>query len=176
MALNMDELTRYLKPVPRHTWVWWLISTLLIAGSIWGAMEAYRLHELSLEQQEQLAVLQRSRRVLPPPKPTRAALEAERRWAALRQERSFSWYPLFAALEKTSHPDIALLEFVPDKSAGTLTLRGSARTIEALTEYLSALAKETAFQDVYLAQQKKIQQGALFVTSFEIRMQLRHTD
>lgn len=169
----MDDLSRYLKPVPRYTWVWWLVSAVLLAASAWAVLEAHRLYEVSLMQKDQLYALQRARQVPPHAKPTRAELEAERHWAALRQERSFSWYPLFAALENTVSPDIALLEFVPDKTARTLTLRGSARDIGALTAYLETLAKERAFREVYLAHQKKLTQGALTVIGFEIRMQLR---
>ena len=169
----MDPLLHYLKPVPRRMWRWWLVAGLLLAGSMWGAVEALRLHELTLMQQDRLYVMQRASRVPPPPKPTRADLDAERHWMALRQERSFFWYPLFAALENTSTSDIALLEFVPDKAAKTLTLRGSARDVGALTAYLDALAKETVFREVYLTHQKKIPQGEMFVVGFEIKMQLR---
>jgi len=169
----MDDLSRYLKPSPRHGWAWWLFACLLLAGSAWGALEAVRLHELSVAETARLDALERANRAPPPPKPTRAQLETARQWAVLRQERGFSWYPIFAALERATTSDIALLEFVPDKSARTLALRGSARTLEALTGYLDALAGESAFHEVYLTNQKNIRQGDLTVIGFEIRMQIR---
>ncbi len=52
-------------------------------------------------------------------------------------------------------------------------LRGSARTLEALTDYLDALAGESAFHEVYLTNQKNIRQGDLTVIGFEIRMRIR---
>jgi Tfp pilus assembly protein PilN len=169
----MDDLSRYLKPVARHMWAWWLAAIVLFAGAAWGAIEAHRLYLLSQVQAERLDALQRASRVPPPAKPTRAELEAERHWTALQQERSFSWYPVFAALENTSSTEIALLEFIPDKTARTLILRGSSRDFDSLTAYLGALAQEPLFHEVYLAHQKNLKQGNLTVIGFEIHMRLR---
>jgi hypothetical protein len=166
----MERMAAYLKPVPRHVAVWWLLSAALAAGSIWGGIELHRQYGLVQEQKEELLKLQRASRVRPVAKPSRAAVEVERHWIALQQELNFSWYPIFAALERTSNPDIAILEFLPDKSTGTLTLRGNARDLTALTTYLRALSNEPGFAEVYLSHQKKIQQGALAVLSFEIRL------
>lgn len=173
LAEMMDDLSRYLKPAARHTWVWWLTTLLLLGTSAWAAVQAYRLHEMAQVQKGHLAALQRANPAPLPPKPTRTQQDTERHWAALRLERSFAWYPLFTALEQVTTPDIALLDFVPDKTGRTLTLRGNARSLDALTDYLAALAEQPAFRDVYLSNQKKVQQNNLTVIGFEIRMRLR---
>lgn len=169
----MDPLLRYLQPVPRPARLWWLVAALLVAGSIWGGVEVQRRYERLQRQQIALARLQRATRVLPPPTSSRADLEAARHWDVLRRTLEFSWYPIFAALEHTDNPDIALLEFLPEKSSGTLTLRGNARDMNALADYLDALMREPVFVNVYLAHQKKAQQGTLPVVQFEIRLKMR---
>lgn len=169
----MDPLLRYLQPVHKPARFCWLIVSLLVAGSVWGGIGLQRKYERLQSQRIALDRLQRATRVQPRPKPSRADLDAALQWEALRRMLDFSWYPIFAALEHTSNPDIALLEFLPDKSSGTLTLHGSARDMNSLTNYLDALARERAFANVYLAHQKAVPQAALAVVEFEIRIKMR---
>lgn len=169
----MDALSRYLRPVPKSGGVWWLISLLLIAGSVWGGVLLYRQHLMILQQKSELFRLQKQTRVAPVPKPSRAQLEDAEHWRSLRRELNYSWYPIFAALERTTNPDIALLEFLPDKGAATLTLHGNAHDVNALTTYLDALSAEATFNEVYLSHQKRVQQAGLNLIEFEIRLKLR---
>lgn len=169
----MDDLSHYLRPVSRHAWAGWVLSLLLVVSTVLLALETHRLHALALDQTERLDARARAGRVPPTPKPSRAELETRRHWEALRHERNFSWYPLFAALEHATSTDIALLEFLPDKKARTLTLRGSARTLDALTAYLGVLADAPAFEEVYLSHQKRVQLGTSSVIGFEVRMRIR---
>jgi hypothetical protein len=143
-----------------------------IAAASWGGVELYRQYRRLLIQEQAVSVLRRASHRPQQLKPSHAELEAERHWNALGKELSFSWYPIFAALEHVSNPDIALLEFVPDKTAGRMTLRGTARDMETLINYIAALADEPVFHEVYLSHQKKIAQNNLEVISFEIRAQL----
>lgn len=174
MELNAERIDHYLRPASRRASLWWLVLVMAIAAAVWSGIEAYRHYQYLLQQEHAMARLRRVSQKPPVPKPSRADLEAERHWRALRQELIFSWYPMFAALEKTTNPNIALLEFIPDKGAGQLMLRGTAYDVEALTSYLSALSEEAVFSNVYLSHQKKIVQNNVEVISFEVRMKLKH--
>ena len=169
----MDALSRYLRPVPKSGGVWWLVSFLLIAGSVWGGVLLYRQHLVILQQKSELFRLQQQARIAPVPKPSRAQQEADEHWRNLRKELNYSWYPIFAALERTTNPDMALLEFLPDKGAATLTLHGNARDVNALTAYLDGLSAESTFNEVYLSHQKRVQQAGLNLIEFEIRLKSR---
>ena len=169
----MDELSRYLKPVSARGHLLWMSSIALMACSFWGATTVHRSFELLVRQKMLVSELQRTTRVTPAAKPSHADQETERHWVALLHEREFSWYPLFAALERTSNPDIALLEFLPDKASGAVTLKGYARDMGAANAYLDALGSNPIFREVYLSHQKKVQQGPLSVFSFEIRLRMQ---
>jgi hypothetical protein len=143
-----------------------------IMAAAWSGIEGYRQYQLLLTQEQASAMLRRANRKPPPRKLSRADLDAERHWHTVRQELDFSWYPLFAALEHTGDPDIGLLEFIPDKLTGQLTLRGIAHDLPSLTNYLSTLSNEHIFGNVYLSHQKKQLQGNLEVISFEIRLKI----
>lgn len=168
----MDRIEYFLKRRPRYAALWWVLLIASISAASWGGVELYRQYRhLSIHEQA-ISVLRRASHRPQQSKPSRAEVDAERHWNALGQELSFSWYPFFAALEHVSNSDIALLEFVSDKTAGRVTLRGTARDMEALTTYIAALADEPVFHEVYLSHQKKISQNNLEVISFEIRAQL----
>lgn len=172
MGLILDRVKRYLKPTPRHAAVLWLLLLALVGATAWGCIDVYRSYLDLLRQEKSLSALRRTKPVRKTFKPSRADLEAQRQWIELRQELGFSWYPMFAALERTSSPDIALLEFVPDKVARRLTLHGAAINMGALVGYLAALSNETYFCNVYLSHQKKTTQNNTEVVAFEVRMQV----
>jgi Tfp pilus assembly protein PilN len=170
--MSVERLQEYLKPAPRRQGWSWVVLAALLCAAAWCAVVAYRQYQELVQQEHEVAQLRRARHVEPPPTPTRADVETQRQWDNLRRELDFSWYPIFAALEHASNPNIALLEFIPDKSEGRLVLRGSARNIDELSAYLDALSSEAAFREVYLAHQKKVQQGAVETIAFEVRMRL----
>jgi len=171
-VLNMDPLSRYLRPSSRFGVVWWLISITLCAVSAWGTVVLYHQHKSIEQEKKNLFRMQQATRVIVRPAPTRTEREAQLQWAALRQELNYSWYPIFAGLEQTANEGIALLEFLPDKASASLTLHGTARGVDALTDYLDALHREPVFKEVYLSHQKKVQQGPLTTLDFEIRLKI----
>jgi Tfp pilus assembly protein PilN len=173
MGLTLDQAKRYLRPAPRRAAVWWLLLAASIAAAAGSGLALYRDHENLLRQERIVAALSRATSSRPAPKPSPADLESQRHWNTLRQELGFSWYPMFAALERTSHPNIALFELLPDKVAKRLTLRGAARDMKSLVDYLAALSAEPYFHDVYLSHQKKNVQNNVDVIAFEVRIQLR---
>lgn len=79
---------------------------------------------------------------------------------------------MFAALERTSNPNIALLELLPDKVARRLTLRGTSRDMKSLVDYLADLSSEPYFYNVYLSHQKNNVQNNVNDIAFEVRMQI----
>lgn len=173
MGVNLDQTIHYLGPKARHAARWWFLLAASVAAALWAGVELYRHYENLLRQERILASLQQATARYPSHKTRLPDPESQRNWNELRQELSFSWYPMFAALERTSKPDIALHEFLPDKIARRLTLRGTSRDIKSLVDYLAALSAEPYFYNVYLSHQKKGMQGNADIVTFEIRMQLR---
>jgi hypothetical protein len=163
------EIGALLRPRPRHILLMRVGTFLLLAAaswSIWFAHDHYRRAELMMTQLRQL---QSKRKPIAPPRPNRASLDMQRHWAALRTEQSFDWYTVFHALERANNPEIELLEFLPDKAGRRIVLRGEARTQEALIAYTSALSIQTAFSELYLANQKLVRITGMDVQTFEIR-------
>ena len=163
---NLRELLH--PPVHRPMLPWGLsIACLVVAAVVGGRAWRYEQHADRIQQD--LARLQARRQAPPPVQPSKVDVDAQRRWDALAAERAFNWYPIFRALEQASSADIELLEFLPDKVGRHIVLRGEARTDEALTHYLAALAMQDSFGEVHLTHQKKGQRAGLSPLSFEIR-------
>lgn len=169
----MDPLSRYLKPAPKPQTVLRVVTVLSFVLSAWGCFAIYEDYTRIQQEKSGLLVLQQRARPVHVAEPTRNEREEAAQWKNVRGELAFSWYPIFAALEHTTSPDIALLEFLPDKSAARLTLRGNARDVESLVTYLNALNSEKAFSEVYLSHQKTLRQAGLVSLDFEIRIKLR---
>ena len=172
MGMTLDQVKQYLRPAPRRSALWWLLLAACIAATVWSGLALYRHYENLLRQERILAALRQATSHRQPSKPSSADLESQRHWNALRQELGFSWYPMFAALERTSNPNIALLELLPDKVARRLTLRGTSRDMKSLVDYLAALSAEPYFYNVYLSYQKKNVQNNVNDIAFEVRMQI----
>jgi len=168
----MQANEQLLLPPARGAWLGWLMAATLLAAAIYLGLGATQLAEQADSRQAAVATARAQLAHKPAPVASRAAVEDSKRWAALAAERGFSWYPLFRALEQSSSPDIELLEFVPDKANGRLTLRGEARSLTALTEYLSALGAQDALTEVYLARQKRRNRAGMVVLEFEVRTRL----
>ena len=165
----MSALHRKLTPWPNHTRLLWCLCAILLAAAVFVGMEAHRLaSEASADRAryERLHKLSRPRVQI---KPSTKELEEQKRWDGLRAERAFDWYPIFRGLENSSEADIELLEFEPDKVGRKLVLRGEARNIEALTDYMDRLSAQGVFAEVYLAHEKAKLRGVLPVVVFEIR-------
>lgn len=170
----MRNLSSLLHPRARYPALRLTLCLLCIAVAAGAGWQAWRLSIQAASLQSALSRQQVARNVPPPPKLDKAAVDNQRRWAALAAELSFNWYPIFQALEQTANPDIELLEFIPDKPARRLVLRGEARTVEALIGYQSALAEHVGLGEVYLAHQKTSTRGGMSIVSFEIRAVIRH--
>lgn len=160
----------------RRGQVWlWVVALSAILASLYMGHTAWRtgIATRDAEASLQRVTAQLQRRVVPAPVLSRAEIEQSRRWSALAAERAYSWYPLFQALEKSSSDDVELLEFMPDKAAHSVVLRGEARTVEDLNAYLAALAAQHALRNVHLVHQKNASRGGLLLVQFEIRALIR---
>lgn len=170
MGRALNPMNALLRPRLRYgTWLVALaIGLVSTACYLLIASEDFSRSTDSLRQQT--AALQAPRYV--PPPPSRSELEMNKRWEALALERGFRWYPLFVAIENASMDDVELFEFEPDKAGRTLTLRGEARTMDALIAYLDQLAKQAPFRSVHLTHQQKKARDSLAVVSFEVQAAL----
>lgn len=65
---------------------------------------------------------------------------------------NFPWDALFAAIEKAGRPDLTLLSIQPEIGKGIVQLRGEARNLYAVLQYVQALGDGGYFTDVGLAE------------------------
>jgi hypothetical protein len=169
LEAQLIALNKMLTPWPRHGRLLCLLSIVLIIGAVALAEDAWQLAEQATEDEARLVRLHK--RVAPKvqAKPSRTELDEQKRWTALDAERAFDWYPIFLALERASEADIELLEFEPDKPGRRILLRGEARNIEALTDYMERLSEQGVFSQIYLAHEKIKLKDRLSTLTFEIR-------
>jgi hypothetical protein len=161
--------------VPPSACGYWLAAGCLlwIAASAALGFHAYRSHRDAGAHKALASSLAVATRRHLPAQPTPAQLEQARRWKSLEAERSFAWYPVFAALENSSAADIELLEFQPDKAGRTLVLHGEAQQVDALLAYIERLSAEPVFHDVELTHESPKVRERLITVAFEIRATLR---
>ena len=162
----------YLAPRPRRSLaigVALFFAALAVGGLIWQSTQQYAV---AGGLDEQLTKLQKAQagRALPPPNLQQQ--EEAKQWAQARMEKDFPWEKVFHAIERTTSPDIELLEFHPDKLNRIIILRGEAKNIEGLLAYLQDLSIKTGWREVHLTHQEKVKHGALETISFEIKATL----
>ncbi|OEZ54895.1 PilN domain-containing protein [Duganella sp. HH105] len=169
----MELMSRYLKPRPRMVWPVIGAAALVACAGAWFAFLALQEHEARASTLLRVAALHAAQVRPPTPMPTKAETELQKQWAILKDERDFSWSPLFSALGKASSTDIELLEFQPDKVNRRLTLRGEAKDQAALLAFVDALAEQAVFKHVHLTHQKSRRRDRLQTVVFEIKAGVR---
>ena len=169
----MRDPQGFLEPRPRWRAALWAAVLALLALSVALADSAWQNHMQAKSREEGIARMRMAAQPKPIPKPSRAELEMQKRWANMESERAFAWYPIFRALEAANSEDIELLEFAPDKAGRRLVLRGEARDLAALFAYVRTLSEQPAFRQLYLAHQKVESVGTLTTVAFELRAQLK---
>lgn len=65
---------------------------------------------------------------------------------------NFQWEALFTAIEKAGRPDLTLLSIQPEVGKGIVQLRGEARNLYVVLQYVHALGDGGYFTDVGLAE------------------------
>lgn len=165
----MSESYQKLTPWPNHSRLLWCLCAVLAAAAVFVGLDAHRLADEASVDTERHTRLQRQARPKVQVKLSRNELDDQKRWAGLRDERAFDWYPVFLGLENSSEADIELLEFEPDKVGRKMVLRGEARNIDAVADYMERLSAQGVFGQVYLSHEKVKLRGTLPLVVFEIR-------
>lgn len=165
----MADLNRYLRPAARHTALLAFVALVLLMLAAWSGVRAYAERERAAALRQGVAALRAAAVRPPPPKVSRAELEMQKRWAAMRAERAFDWAPLLSAVERAGDDNIELLGFQPDKAARKVILRGEGRDRLAVVEFLERLSAQPALAGVHLTHQKNTARGGLITVAFEIK-------
>lgn len=170
----MDDLTRYLRPAPRHAVSLLTLSAVAAIAAVWLAVRSHADHEAAGMLRQQEATLRAASRSKPPPTLSKVQTEDLKRWTALKVERDFDWKPVFAAVERAGNPDIELLAFQPDKAGRRIVLRGEGRDTLAVVEFIERVVHQKALRDVHLTKQKVMQRQGLTTMEFEIKAALAY--
>lgn len=168
----MSAVNSYLQPVRQTPRLLWLVGVGCCAAAIVVGIQLRLLLLEAGQIKQQVSELQSAPSEQPAPR-AEDAVRSEH-WSKLQIERRFNWYPLFSALERASDDDIELLDFSPDKLNRHLSLRGEARSMDALVEYLARLSAQPVIGRTYLGYQKVVERGGLKVISFEIKASLQN--
>ena len=167
----MIDHQRLLRPRAKRRGFAYATVLLITVGASAAVYEAQKVHEEAgaiSRNNEQVRLQQAAAGQ----EPNQKEREFQRHWTALRQERAFPWANVFRAVEHVADPDIELLEFRPDRRAGTLVLKGEGRSSESVMRYLERLQEDSTFSRVYLAHTAGMERGQLLTRSFELRLNL----
>lgn len=78
------------------------------------------------------------------------------------------WDALFSAIEKSSLPDVALLNLEPNPQKGQVTIGGEAKNLHAVLDYVKQLEQQAVLSQVYLQKHSVDQMNASKPVSFSI--------
>lgn len=154
-----------LRPVANLTALACAIGASVVA---YGAFMTQREAELLARSNDQL----RTRQAASRQEPSKQELDLQHQWEVLLRERAYPWANVFRAVEHVSDPEIELLEFRPDRRAGTVVLKGEGRSAESVMRYLELLQANPTFSRVYLAHTANVERGRLSTRAFEMRLTL----
>jgi hypothetical protein len=136
-------------------WVWWLLIAALLANgaTVWQytRMQDQRTGlQLRLHAVAQLTEVPPSA-LLSSENQDKSKVRAKQANAVLK-ELGLPWPVLFAQLERTASPEIALLTIRPEAARGRLRISGEAHHLADVLEYVRALGSAGAMSDVVLEQ------------------------
>lgn len=167
----MDNFAPLLRPRAKRSPILIGLGVACLAASIGLGWQTRVLQQQqaaqALAEAKRQAAHQSARPVLSP--------QAQQAAATIRAELTYPWPTLLLAVERTANKDIELLGFSPDKKAGTVALRGEARTPEALVAYVGELAKQPGLSRVHLVVQQTVIREQLQTVEFEIRARVAAT-
>jgi hypothetical protein len=159
--MTRKPLEAFLAPKSRHALAIGLLILVLALAAAWLALLGAEQFNRSKRLDAQLTQLQGAQAARAVPTASRQQVDEAKQWAQVRQEKDFPWDMVFRSIERTSSPEVELLEFHPDKLNHIIVLRGEARSVDGLLAYLQALTVRTGWVDVHLTHQEKVQHGAL---------------
>ncbi|MDQ1813296.1 hypothetical protein RBA41_08270 [Massilia sp. CCM 9210] len=169
----MNSMTHYLFPAVRLSWRLLGFAAGIVLLTAYLMLQCQELSEQARQMEvlgDRLGAAQIHR---PVPKKSKTAQEEQKRWAALKAEREFSWQFVFAAVEEAGSDDVELLELLPDKAGRRIVLRGEARDQVSLLAFIDALDEQEALDKVHLTHQIKKKRERLETISFEVKASMK---
>ena len=128
-------------------------ASLLLAGLIAVALLMARLHAVSDARQAlrwQLAAHTPKPERARPAAPSAQTLASTQAEAAIARRLTGTWQPVFAALERATPPNIALLAVDCSGTPGRLSATAEARTLAEALDYVARLNRSPGFAHVLL--------------------------
>lgn len=167
----MIDHAAMLRPRAKLRPVAYVMALAIAVGALavaYGAFMTQKEAALLARGNEQL----RTRQAASRREPSKQELDLQHQWEVLLRERAYPWAKVFRAVEHVSDPEIELLEFRPDRRAGTVVLKGEGRSAESVMRYLELLQADPIFSRVYLAHTANVERGRLSTRAFELRLTL----
>ncbi|OGS97057.1 MAG: hypothetical protein A3K04_10900 [Gallionellales bacterium RBG_16_56_9] len=136
-------------------WVWWLLIAALLANgaAVW---QYTRLQDQRNGLQLRLQAAAQLSEVPPAAPPSGENLDKSRERIkqanVVLKELGLPWPALFAHLERTASPEVALLAIRPEAARGRLRISGEAHHLADVLEYVRDLGSAGAMSDVVLEQ------------------------
>lgn len=118
-----------------------------IASVTWYVRIARENSRLSDERDRAAARLQATRNSPPVREEVR---EEYAKLLRAHRELTFGWGRLFAAVEKSVHPEVAILSIQPEADSGQVRIAGEAKTYADILKLIDALGAEGTFSSVTL--------------------------
>lgn len=167
----MIDHAALLRPRARLRSIGYVVALAIASGALVIGYAAYKTHQEAAALARSNAQL-RARQAASRQELSPRDLELQRQWTVLLQERAYPWAKVFRAVEHVADPEIELLDFRPDRRAGTLVLKGEGRTAESVMRFLERLQEDPTFSRVYLVHTASVERGRLLTRDFEIRLDL----
>lgn len=163
---------KYLRPQFHRSPTLLVLLLIFLAGASYFVMDFLRREEEVISLKQKFERLARTSNLPTKIKISSKDIEFQKKWAQLFAERDFPWTRLFQAIERSGDKEIELLELVPDKSSRLIILRGEAKSLRALTDFLERLNNQDVLTGIHLSHQEIIQRERLQTISFEIKTKL----
>jgi hypothetical protein len=167
------DLEKYLRPRPTLSPGAWIMPVIVLAAA---GLLASKVNERAVQTdmvRKSNDMLRQARARTALPKPTPKAVELQKRWDELKDERDFPWDRVFNSVERADRSNIELLEFRPDKRNRRVILRGEAQDRDAVTAYLEELARQRTLARVHILQLQTLHHDGLTTYGFEIKATIR---
>ncbi|HLG21737.1 MAG TPA: PilN domain-containing protein [Candidatus Manganitrophaceae bacterium] len=87
----------------------------------------------------------------------------------LLNQKSFSWTSFLSDFENKVPANISVNRIQPDFKNASVVVGGTARSLRELTEFVRRLQEGERFEDVFLTEQRRVEEGEKTVIGFSIR-------
>lgn len=154
---------------------WLGLLLFVVAVAIAGELSVrWRDNRIELQRVQGTRTLQAEERPRVKAPPIERLDEHLKAAEAVVRNLTLPWASLIETLERTTSPDVAVLQIQPDAQQGLLRLSGEARNESAMWQYVRNLAAARNLDDVHLLnhqmQQEDPQKPLLFSLQARIRL------